>query len=84
MGPKASENRIEVRKTHDPNPRPVTLPNMPPFIFAGTGGIAMFQLLQHLEALQFSLTTVSLGTGLMLGVFVGATTPLPEPSSPLN
>jgi hypothetical protein len=44
----------------------------------------MFQLLQHLEALQFSLVTVSLGTGLMLGVFVGATMPLPEPSSPVN
>jgi hypothetical protein len=44
----------------------------------------MFQLLQHLEALQFSLATVSLGTGLMLGVFVGATTPLPDPASPMN
>ncbi len=44
----------------------------------------MFQLLQHLEVLQFSLTTVSLGTGLMLGVFVGVEIPVQEPSSPTN
>ena len=42
----------------------------------------MFQLLQHLEVLQLSLTTFSLGTGLMLGTFVGAMLPIEEPSSP--
>ena len=44
----------------------------------------MFQLLQHLEALQLSLTTFSLGTGLMLGTIVGAMIPVGEASSPIR
>ncbi|MEE4174857.1 MAG: hypothetical protein V2I57_11445 [Xanthomonadales bacterium] len=44
----------------------------------------MIQLLQHLEALQLSMTFVSLGTGLMLGSFVGAMLPVREPSPPLG
>jgi hypothetical protein len=44
----------------------------------------MFQLLQHLEVLQLSLTTFSLGTGLMLGAFVGAMMPVEENSSPIR
>jgi hypothetical protein len=44
----------------------------------------MFQLLQHLEVLQLSLTTFSLGTGIMLGTFVGALMPAPEQSSTMG
>lgn len=44
----------------------------------------MIQLLQHLEALQLSMVSVSLGTGLMLGAFVGALIPIRESSSPLG
>ena len=44
----------------------------------------MIQLLQHLEALQLSMSAVSLGTGLMLGVFVGTQLPVQEPSPPLG
>lgn len=44
----------------------------------------MFQLLPCLEALQLSLETVSLGTGLMLGVFVGCMIPVQENPSPTS
>lgn len=40
----------------------------------------MFQLLQHLEALQLSMATLSIGTGLMLGTFAGQLLPIREPS----
>lgn len=44
----------------------------------------MIQLLQHLEALQLSLFSVSLGTGLMLGTFAGAMIPIREPARPMG
>jgi len=40
----------------------------------------MFALLNHLEALQFSMVTLSIGTGLMLGTFVGSLLPVRSPS----
>lgn len=39
----------------------------------------MYTLLQHLEALQFTMATLSIGTGLMIGTFVGQHLPLPAP-----
>ena len=40
----------------------------------------MFQLLQHLEVLQLSMATLSIGTGIMLGTFVGRQLPVREPT----
>lgn len=40
----------------------------------------MFALLEHLQLMQLSLSTFSLGTGLMLGAFVGAMIPVRTPS----
>jgi hypothetical protein len=40
----------------------------------------MFLLLEHLNFLQLSMATLSLGTGLMLGSFVGAMIPVRTPS----
>jgi hypothetical protein len=40
----------------------------------------MFSLLQQLEFLQLSMTTLSLGTGLMLGTFVGFMIPVRQPT----
>ena len=40
----------------------------------------MFQLLHHLEALQLSMAMLSIGTGLMLGTFVGQMLPVEEPT----
>ena len=42
----------------------------------------MFQLLQHLEALQLSMVTLSIGTGLMLGTFAGRMLPVRDPHQP--
>lgn len=39
----------------------------------------MFALLQHLEVLQLSMATLSIGTGLMLGTFVGRLVPVYNP-----
>jgi len=44
----------------------------------------MFALLEHLSLLQLSLSTLSLGTGLMLGTFVGSMIPVRTPPSPAN
>ncbi len=40
----------------------------------------MFTLLEHLSLLQLSLSTLSLGTGLMLGTFVGTMIPIRTPA----
>lgn len=39
----------------------------------------MYALLQHLEALQLTMATLSIGTGLMIGTFVGQLLPVPTP-----
>ncbi len=36
----------------------------------------MFTLLQHLESLQLSMSTLSIGTGLLIGAFVGSYLPV--------
>ena len=41
----------------------------------------MFSLLQHLELLNLSMATLSIGTGLMLGTFVGQLLPLQSDDS---
>lgn len=40
----------------------------------------MFALLAHLSELHLSLATLSMGTGLMLGTFVGAMLPVRTPA----
>lgn len=40
----------------------------------------MFALLEHLPMLQLTMTTLSLGTGLMLGTFVGMMLPVRTPA----
>ncbi len=41
----------------------------------------MYLLLQHLESLQLSMMTLSMGTGLMLGAFVGMLAPVYDPDT---